>query len=74
MKKTALTLTTILTASLLAAGCGDPVDPCQVNPTYQAADGSWREADHEPLDEDPCDAGDLEKKGHKVKKKSTKKR
>lgn len=48
--------------------CSDPVDPCQVNPTRQAADGTWVEADGEPLDDDPCDAEDLEHDGLKVKK------
>lgn len=75
MKQTALAISTIMLAGILTAACGDPQDPCQVNPTRQAANGEWIEADGEPLDADPCDSDDLERKGVKVKpkKKSTKK-
>lgn len=68
MKKTAQTVSAILLAGILTTACGEPQDPCQINPTYQAADGEWREADGEPLDNDPCDSDDLNKSGHKVKK------
>lgn len=51
------------------AACGDPVDPCQVNPTRTAANGEWVEADGEPLDSDPCDSDDVNKSKSKKKKK-----
>lgn len=56
----------VLSVSLLpVAACGDPVDPCQVNPTSTNAWGEWREANGEPLDDDPCDSDDLDGKRHK---------
>lgn len=69
MKQTALAFSTLLLAGMLTAACGDPQDPCQVNPTRQAADGQWVEADGEPLDDDPCDA---ENTGHWPKPVKTK--
>lgn len=56
-----------LSASLLTGCKNEPVDPCQVNPTRQAQDGSWVEADGEPLDDDPCDSDDLDSDGYKKK-------
>lgn len=70
--KTTALLAALTLSCLSLAACADPVDPCQVNPTRQAADGTWVEADGEPLDDDPCDASSLEKKGIKVKKKTRK--
>lgn len=48
-------------AAVLATllGACERVDPCQVNPTRQASDGTWIEADGEPMDDDPCDADDV---------------
>lgn len=63
-------------AALSMTGCSDPEDPCKVNPTYQAEDGRWLEADGEPLDNDPCDAeadGGHKKPKPKPKPKNTKK-
>lgn len=68
MKAAAFLLSAILAAGTLS-GCGDPQDPCQVNPTKTAANGEWVEADGEPLDDDPCDA---ESDGHKSKPKKKK--
>lgn len=49
-------------------------DPCTVNPTYQAIDGNWYEADGERLDDDPCDSDDFETDtfGHLVNRKKPK--
>lgn len=58
----------ILLVPLLAA-CGEPFDPCQVNPTRQAQDGTWVEADGEVLDDDPCDSDDFEGADHHRKTK-----
>ena len=55
------------------AACGGP-DPCQVNPTRQAADGHWVEADGEELDSDPCDSDDLDGGNHRKPKKPTQKK
>jgi hypothetical protein len=68
MKTAAFLLSATLAAGLMA-GCGDPQDPCQVNPTKTAASGDWVEADGEPLDDDPCDSDDLGGDGHKSKNK-----
>lgn len=71
MNKKALLIPTALTLVMVASGCkgsaAAQVDPCQVNPTYQAVDGVWYEADGEVMDADPCDADDLEEDafGHK---------
>lgn len=69
MKTAAFLLSAVLAAGMLA-GCGDPQDPCQVNPTKTAANGEWVEADGEPLDDDPCDADS--DSGHKSKTKKKK--
>ena len=55
------TLLAVATATAVLTGCGraEPVDPCEVNPTHAALDGSCEEADFEPCDSDPCDADDL---------------
>lgn len=61
-----IVLCTVL-ATMMGA-CSKPIlEPCQVNPTRQAQDGSWVEADGEPLDDDPCDADDLFEDGHQPK-------
>jgi len=56
-----------------AAACVEPVDPCQVNPTRQAADGRWVEADGEELDDDPCDSDDFDGREKKSTKRPTRK-
>lgn len=70
-------LTTVLLAGSLAA-CGSPApfDPCTVQPTKQAADGTWVEWDDEPLDLDPCDGDNFVMDGNgrlTSKRKTTKK-
>lgn len=62
MRITAVVVAAGLLAGLTACSGpeGPPFDPCTVNPTYQAVDGSWREADGETLDADPCDADNFE--------------
>lgn len=65
MKFTAAVVGMVLAGGMLV-GCGNntpPFDPCAVNPTYQAADGNWYEADGEPLDGDPCDSDDYDRHG-----------
>lgn len=64
-----------LLQGVVACGNREPIDPCKINPTVQAADGHWVEADGEELDDDPCDSDDLDEDGYehnKVKKPSTK--
>lgn len=70
---------TLIPAGALVLGLGltackssaqSQFDPCTVNPTYQATDGNWYEADGERMDDDPCDSDDFEEDafGHKVNK------
>lgn len=61
-----------LTACKGTAQQQQDLDPCQINPTYQAINGQWYEADGEPLDSDPCDAEDLEEDGFGHKKPTSK--
>jgi hypothetical protein len=55
------TLLAAATAAAVLTGCSKvgPVNPCEVNPTHAAADGTCEEADFEPCDSDPCDTDDL---------------
>lgn len=64
--KFAVAVAGIVLAGGMLVGCGGnaaPFDPCKVNPTYQAEDGNWYEADGERLDDDPCDSDDFDKHG-----------
>lgn len=70
--KRALIPAAAMVLGLGVTACGsEPFDPCAVNPTYQATDGQWYEADGEPLDDDPCDSDDFmdDGHGHKIHKK-----
>lgn len=73
LKPSIIALPALVLAGALLTGCGDPptpFDPCTVQPTKQAADGTWVEWDDEPLDADPCDADnfELDAKGHVTNK------
>ena len=50
-------VTAVAVAATLLGGCGDPSRPV-VCATYEASDGTWREEDHEEVDEYPCDLDD----------------
>lgn len=75
MKLARVALVLAIAGALTACGSREPIDPCKINPTVQAADGHWVEADGEEMDDDPCDSDDLTEDGYehnKVKKPSTK--
>lgn len=65
MIKTTVAAALLAGALGLAACSSTPADPCQVNPTKQAADGTWLEWDDEPLDADPCDSDEVDGSGHR---------